>query len=503
MRLTLYFWITVAFIGSLFFLTVVFSYNQATSSYAVFTGLLGLVFTLVGCMVFYRKIIEPLQVIVEYLDSFVTRRIPEALPQGLSPELAEFTTNISSFVDDFRTFSDDLENTHKLLVYSSKETTKSYKNLVKSSKAQNEKSAKVAFTLKQISDSVNKISQNVQELVATAEESSAAMEEMAASAHEVAKNAMSVAALSEDTAQKAKRSGDTVNDTIRGINTISSTIGDLTNVINNLGVKSGKIGTIIQTISNISKQTNLLALNAAIEAARAGEHGKGFAVVAEEVRRLADDSSRATLEISLLIGGIQDEVKNAIQTSENGRRQIESEIAKAQMAESAVKDIISNIHKVTTAMKEINIATQEQKAGSDQVVKGVDFVSSLTQQISQAIQEQTKSTTAATEDVNDISKDISQNLASLEALSMLTNRITEQSMQIIKASNRFFHQDSRPGAGPYSAEIESPRRTARRAPTPVMIDDDDEPRGRQGDQDGHDDDEPGPMMRPSTPAVRP
>ncbi len=451
MRLALYFWTTIIFIAVLFLLTVVFSYAK-TTEYAMFAGGLGLIFTLIGCFIFYTKIIKPLERIVEYLNAFVKKREPEEMPENLSPELQEFTSNLAGFINDFRLFSNKLGQTHKLLVYSSKETTKSYQNLVTSSKTQNEKATNVALTLGQISESVTKISQNVQELVATAEESSSAMEEMAASAHEVAKNAMSVAALSEDTAQKAKRSGETVNDTIRGINTISSTIGDLTSVINNLGDKSGKIGTIIQTISNISKQTNLLALNAAIEAARAGEHGKGFAVVAEEVRRLADDSSRATLEISLLIGGIQDEVKNAVQTSENGRRQIESEIAKAQVAESAVKDIIGNIHKVTTAMKEINIATQEQKAGSDQVVKGVDFVSSLTQQISQAIQEQTKNTSNATTDVTAISKDISQNLASLEALSMLTNRITEESMEIIKASNRFFNQNDTASSDGLSSE---------------------------------------------------
>ncbi|MBI2944051.1 MAG: hypothetical protein HYY25_07610 [Candidatus Wallbacteria bacterium] len=471
MRLTLYYWITVVFIGVLFLLSAVFSSKAETAAYAAVTGSIGLIFTLVGCILFFRKIIQPLEVIIEYLNNFAKRRIPDELPRDLSQEMAEFTSNLSSFMTDFKGFADKLEETHKLLVYSSKETTKSYKNLVKSSKTQSSKASNVAGTLEQISANVNRISQNVQELVATAEESSSAMEEMAASAHEVAKNAMSVAALSEDTAQKAKRSGETVNDTIRGINTISSTIGDLTSVINNLGVKSGKIGTIIQTISNISKQTNLLALNAAIEAARAGEHGKGFAVVAEEVRRLADDSSRATLEISLLIGGIQDEVKNAVQTSENGRRQIETEIAKAQMAESAVKDIISNIHKVTTAMKEINIATQEQKAGSDQVVKGVDFVSNLTQQISQAIQEQTKNTSAATGELNDISRDIAQNLASLEALSMLTNRITEQSLEIIKASNRFFKMDGGSSGGGGGG-----RPISRALPNPFQ---DDEPSSRE------------------------
>jgi methyl-accepting chemotaxis protein len=252
---------------------------------------------------------------------------------------------------------------------------------------------------------------------------------------------MYVADLSEATVKKAIESGEIVNDTIRGINNIGLTVADLTAVINNLGAKSEKIGVIIRTINNISKQTNLLALNAAIEAARAGEHGKGFSVVAEEISKLADDSSRSTTEISLLINGIQEEVKNAIKSSESGRKQIEDEITKAKGAETAVKDIIANISQVTNNMKEINIATQEQKAGSDQIVKGVEYVSGLTQQISEAIQEQTQSTMLATRDVNKISKDIAQGLTSLEALSILTNSITEQSQAIIKASDQFFKVD--------------------------------------------------------------
>ena len=401
-------------------------------------GLAGLLLSLFVGIYFYKKVFRPIDYIIEYVNQFVQARVPKELDEGLIPAFTGFTSNIQQFMEDFRVFSSELDDTHKLIIYSSKETTQSYEALVNSSKAQNSKAQAVTTNLEDINNNVENLAQNVQELVSTAEESSAAMEEMAASVTQVANSAMYVADLSEVTVKKAIESGEIVNDTIRGINNIGLTVADLTNVINNLGAKSEKIGVIIRTINNISKQTNLLALNAAIEAARAGEHGKGFSVVAEEISKLADDSSRATTEISLLINGIQEEVKNAIHSSENGRKQIEDEITKAKGAETAVKDIIANISQVTNNMKEINIATQEQKAGSDQIVKGVEYVSGLTQQISEAIQEQTQSTMLATRDVNKISKDIAQGLTSLEALSILTNSITEQSQAIIQASDKFF-----------------------------------------------------------------
>jgi len=401
-------------------------------------AVMGLALIIFGSVFFYVKTIVPLNSIIEYLNTFAQKRIPEVALEGLPEEFRDFSESLSLFIRDFKEFSKSLEETQRLLGYHSRESNEQHAAMVKMAQNNKEKAASVVKALEVVNQNIAKIEASVKELASTSHDSSAAMEEMTQSASQVAKNAQSVAALSEDTVKKAKRSGETVNETIRGISTISTTIANLTSVINTLGVKGNKIGSIIQTINNISKQTNLLALNAAIEAARAGEHGKGFAVVAEEVRRLADDSSKATTEISNLIGGIQEEVKNAIHTSDMGRSLIEREISKAQMAENAVKDIINNIAKVTNAMKEIHVATQEQKAGADQIAKGVEFGSSLTQEIVRAIQEQSMSTNVATTEVNQISKDIAQNLENLQALSLLTNQIAEKSEQITRASNRFF-----------------------------------------------------------------
>jgi methyl-accepting chemotaxis protein len=129
----------------------------------------------------------------------------------------------------------------------------------------------------------------------------------------------------------AREGGESMQKAVAQMNVIESAVDTSSQVVSVLGERSGEIGRIVGTISDISSQTNLLALNAAIEAARAGEQGRGFAVVADEVKKLAGESQTAAEEISRLVSSIQEETSRAVEAMNAG-------LEEARKGSSAVSD---------------------------------------------------------------------------------------------------------------------------------------------------------------------
>jgi len=235
-------------------------------------------------------------------------------------------------------------------------------------------STQVASASEQISASSQSLSEATSEQAASIEETSSTMEEMSSMTKQNANNAKEASGLARECNQSVEKGNEAVVKTVENGN---NAVLEMADAMKDITESSSKIADIIKIIDGIAFQTNLLALNAAVEAARAGEHGRGFAVVAEEVRNLAQKSSTAAKDITNLI---TDSVKKA----ETGKELVDKTKDTLSTAVTQVKDVfggvVKQVQKVTNLINEIASASEEQSSGIDQIGKAVQQMDQVTQQ---------------------------------------------------------------------------------------------------------------------------
>ena len=203
----------------------------------------------------------------------------------------------------------------------------------------------------------------------------------------VASQAEQVQGVSTQSRELSTHGGEVIHSAAAEMSKITDAVNDSSAIIQDLGRQSDQISAIVNVIKEIADQTNLLALNAAIEAARAGEQGRGFAVVADEVRKLAERTSKSTQEIAAMIEKIQHGTKLAISSMEAGVARVGEGTSLAHQAGESINQIKSGVQQVVDAVSEISVALKEQSHTNSENAHKVESIARLSDENSSAFQE--------------------------------------------------------------------------------------------------------------------
>lgn len=256
----------------------------------------------------------------------------------------------------------------------------------------------------EILSSTEQMAAGTQEQSSQASEIAGGVEEMSKTIIETNRNAGLAAEASAAAGKTAREGGAVVDSTVEKMNIIADVVSRAAGTVEELGKSSEQIGEIIKVIEEIADQTNLLALNAAIEAARAGEQGRGFAVVADEVRKLAERTTKATKEISDMISVIQVKTDGAVVSMSEGTREVESGRELSNKAGESLKKIIAETDKVVSLVKQVAIASEEQSEASESMSRNIEGISTVINETALGVQE----IAGATEDLARLTDNLNQ-----------------------------------------------------------------------------------------------
>ncbi|MES9911258.1 MAG: methyl-accepting chemotaxis protein [Candidatus Sedimenticola sp. 4PFRAG1] len=223
-------------------------------------------------------------------------------------------------------------------------------------------------------ETTHQISRKVLEQESETEQVASAITEMSATINSIAHNAVNAEEAARQAELNAEAGQSIVTASADAIKALNHEIQAATTVILKVESDSEAIGSVLDVIKGIADQTNLLALNAAIEAARAGEQGRGFAVVAEEVRKLANQTQDSASEIEAMIGGLQQNVHQAVTVMKAGNKAAEQNVEQADKAKQSLLEITGAIDTISTMNAQIATASEQQSTVADEVNRRITAI---------------------------------------------------------------------------------------------------------------------------------
>ena len=386
----------------------------------------------------------------------------EALPAMGTDEIGQTVIVSNELLGEFNTMAVAYESARQDLTDAMVEVREAAQSVARTSGELTEAAHQSGLASTQIAQTINQVAAGAQDQASAASSTSNSMADLTRTIDEVETgaadttrkvdaSASAVSSLSTaiDAAGKASADVDKVSaqaaaaaseglkavqETVTGMGRIKAAVDASAARVTELGAKGDQIGTIVETIDDIAEQTNLLALNAAIEAARAGEQGKGFAVVADEVRKLAERSSRATKEIADLIGEVQRETGAAVAAMAVGSAEVAAGTGLADQAGASLEAIASSVAETKSAVDRITVAVAAMSESSGGVASAAESIDAIAAQTNDAAGRMTILAATVSQAVESIAAVSEENSAASEEVSAATEELSAQVQEVVASA---------------------------------------------------------------------
>ena len=294
----------------------------------------------------------------------------EGARQGLNRLLAHVATMSSGVANG----ADELAAAAHQIGSAAASIAGSTQSLATSSQSQQNQATMASEEMRNLTKSVDAVSSGASAQTEAIVYAESAVFDLRAALDSTTRSVDAVATAATRASRTAAEGGNAVEMTLRSIDAISSTVLASADKVLDLGTRSAEIGSILETIDDISDQTNLLALNAAIEAARAGEHGRGFNVVADEIRKLAERASNETRAIGARINAMQLQVNEVVSAMSAGRTEVASTVKLAQRAQAALSSIVGVVDETNREAGAIAASIAQMGANVESVAQRTSSV---------------------------------------------------------------------------------------------------------------------------------
>ncbi len=246
----------------------------------------------------------------------------------------------------------------------------------------------------QITTSSTQIAASGKQLEATVTEQLASTNEVAATAQEIAATSRNLVKMMEQVADMTNLTAAGASESRNELQEMESTMRQLTEATNSitskLGImnkKAGNINNVIVTITKVADQTSILSLNAAIEAEKAGEYGAGFAVVAREIRRLANQTAVATLEIEQIVKDMQSAVSVGVMEMDKFNNSVNNSVEQVNKISNQIGKVINQVQSLPPQFIKVSESMEEQSQGAAQISEAMEQLTDTSQQTVDALRE--------------------------------------------------------------------------------------------------------------------